>query len=86
MLLVPFTGINKKLTIGGETMGTHDGGITAYSKNTKKDPLFYSKIGAKGGATRTAATKNKGFGSNRARASMAGKIGGRNSRKLILVS
>jgi general stress protein YciG len=66
-------------------MGTREGGIVTAEKNRTKDPAFYSRIGAKGGRTRTAATARKGFGSSKARASMAGKVGGKLSRRPVLV-
>lgn len=66
-------------------MGTRQGGLATAEKNRLKDPNFYSQIGAKGGRTRSAATARKGFGSSKARASMAGKVGGRLSRKPALL-
>jgi len=60
--------------------GTSTGGKLAAKKNIEqygKD--FYAKIGAKGGKTPTSAPK--GFAANRKLASMAGRKGGKNSRK-----
>jgi hypothetical protein len=62
-------------------MGTPEGGKAAAEKNTKKNPQFYSVIGSMGGRKRTEATSRKGFGSNRERASQAGKVGGAISRR-----
>lgn len=57
--------------------GTKLGGSKAAAKNLAKDPLFYHKIGAKGGKN----GRTGGFASNRALARIAGAKGGRNSRR-----
>lgn len=59
--------------------GTRIGGLKAAAVNKKNDPLFYKKIGTKGGTTPT--TKLKGFASDRKRASEAGRKGGQISRR-----
>ncbi len=63
-------------------MGTKQGGDSAAITNkTKHGADFYSRIGSMGGRKRTEATSRKGFGSNRALASRAGKVGGAISRR-----
>lgn len=63
-------------------MGTKKGGDSAAITNRKRHgESFYSKIGSLGGSKRTEATSRKGFGSNRALASRAGKVGGAISRR-----
>lgn len=66
--------------------GTKEGGAKAAAKNLAKDPNFYAKIGAKGGAN----GKTGGFASEeigidgrtgRERAKVAGRKGGRKSRR-----
>jgi len=57
--------------------GTTIGGRKAAIRNVAKDPDFYRKIGAKGGA----ASGTGGFYANRELARIAGAIGGRISRK-----
>lgn len=63
-------------------MGTKKGGDSAAITNRKRHGAsFYSRIGAMGGRKKTEATSRKGFGSNRALASQAGKVGGAISRR-----
>lgn len=57
--------------------GTLAGGRKAAAANLAKDPDFYKKIGAKGGA----AGNTGGFYVNRKLASKVGRIGGRISRR-----
>lgn len=57
--------------------GTVAGGKLAAAKNLARDPDFYKKIGAKGGA----ASGTGGFAANPELASIAGARGGRNSRR-----
>lgn len=57
--------------------GTKLGGLKAAHKNLANDPDFYKKIGAMGGK----ASKTGGFYANRELASIAGRIGGRKSRR-----
>ena len=70
----------------GVMSGTKTGGLRARDKNLARDPDFYKKIGAKGGRNGTTG----GFASDkrgqdgltgRERASVAGLIGGRISRR-----
>lgn len=66
--------------------GTISGGQKAAKKNLAKDPLFYAKIGAKGGRkgkTGGFASDKKGADglSGRERARIAGAKGGRISRR-----
>jgi len=53
--------------------GTKKGGKLAAAKNLAKDPLFYAKIGAKGGKN----GKTGGFAANRELARIAGAKGGK---------
>ncbi len=57
--------------------GTKLGGRKAAAKNLAKDPLFYAKIGAKGGRNGTTG----GFAANRELAKIAGAKGGKISRR-----
>lgn len=57
--------------------GNREGGLKAAAKNKAKDPDFYAKIGRKGGK----AGHTGGFAANRELASIAGKIGGRISKR-----
>ena len=57
--------------------GTKAGGQKAAAKNLLKDPNFYAKIGAKGGAR----GHTGGFAANPALARIAGAKGGRISRR-----
>jgi general stress protein YciG len=57
--------------------GTKAGGKLAAQKNLKRDPLFYAKIGAKGGAN----GRTGGFAANPELARIAGAKGGRISRR-----
>lgn len=57
--------------------GTKEGGRKAALKNLQKDPLFYAKIGAKGGRNGTTG----GFAANPELARIAGAKGGRISRR-----
>lgn len=57
--------------------GTKDGGKKAAAKNLQRDPLFYQKIGQKGGIKGTTG----GFYANRELAKIAGRIGGLKSRR-----
>lgn len=57
--------------------GTKNGGKKAAAKNLARDPLFYAKIGAKGG--RNGSTG--GFAANPELARIAGAKGGRISRR-----
>ena len=57
--------------------GTKAGGILAAKKNLAKDPLFYAKIGAKGGKM----GHTGGFAANPELARIAGAKGGRISRR-----
>ena len=66
--------------------GTKAGGILAAQKNKAKDPLFYAKIGAKGGRVgRTGGFASDVVGEDgltgRQRAVLAGAAGGRISRR-----
>lgn len=60
-------------------MGYKEGGKKAAIKNKAKDPDFYRKIGAKGG--HNGDHSNRGFAANRELASLAGKKGGKISRR-----
>ena len=67
-------------------MGTKQGGNSAAVTNKKRHGAqFYSRIGSMGGSKKTDRTSLKGFGSNRLRASLAGKKGGAVSRRVALV-
>ena len=57
--------------------GTKAGGLKAKAKNLAKDPMFYAKIGAKGGK----ASNTGGFAANPELARIAGAKGGRISRR-----
>ncbi|HRN90657.1 MAG TPA: hypothetical protein PK543_03145 [Candidatus Saccharibacteria bacterium] len=57
--------------------GTKAGGQKAAKKNLARDPLFYAKIGAKGGK----AGNTGGFAANPELARIAGAKGGRISRR-----
>jgi general stress protein YciG len=57
--------------------GNDAGGKKAAAKNLQKDPLFYAKIGAKGGRN----SNTGGFAANPALARIAGAKGGRISRR-----
>lgn len=57
--------------------GTREGGIKAAQKNLARDPDFYKKIGARGGANGTTG----GFAANPELARIAGAKGGRISRR-----
>ncbi len=57
--------------------GTKVGGQKAAAKNLARDPMFYAKIGAKGGRNGTTG----GFAANPELARIAGAIGGRISRR-----
>lgn len=57
--------------------GTKAGGKLAAKKNLARDPLFYAKIGAKGGRN----GHTGGFAANPELARVAGAKGGRISRR-----
>lgn len=57
--------------------GTKAGGLKAAQKNLASDPLFYKKIGKKGGE----GGNTGGFASNPALAKVAGAKGGRISKR-----
>jgi len=57
--------------------GTKTGGKKAAAKNLARDPLFYAKIGAKGGRN----GKTGGFAANPELARIAGAKGGKISRR-----
>lgn len=57
--------------------GTKEGGKKAALKNLQRDPLFYAKIGSKGGKNGTTG----GFAANPELARIAGAKGGRISRR-----
>ena len=57
--------------------GTKAGGKKAAAKNLARDPLFYAKIGARGGKL----GHTGGFAANPELARKAGAIGGRVSRR-----
>jgi hypothetical protein len=57
--------------------GTKDGGKKAAAANIANDPLFYQKIGSKGGKN----GHTGGFAANRELARIAGAKGGRTSRR-----
>lgn len=58
--------------------GNTAGDIKAAQKNLANDPRFYEKIGSKGGK---ATNPDKGFGSNKKLARIAGSKGGRYGRR-----
>lgn len=58
--------------------GTKKGGIKARNTNLKNDPDFYRKIGAIGGAN----GRTGGFYANRELAVIAGRIGGKISKRV----
>jgi general stress protein YciG len=60
--------------------GTKEGGRKAAAKNIAREPNFYSRIGKKGGSAFTSLPK--GFAANRELAAIAGKKGGRKSRRV----
>ena len=57
--------------------GTKEGGQKAAAKNLARDPLFYAKIGTKGGRN----GNTGGFAANPELARIAGAKGGRKSRR-----
>lgn len=57
--------------------GNREGGLKAAAKNKARDPDFYAKIGRKGGK----AGHTGGFAANRALASIAGRKGGKISKR-----
>ncbi len=57
--------------------GTKEGGRKAAQKNLQRDPLFYAKIGRKGGQM----GRTGGFAANPELARIAGAKGGRISRR-----
>lgn len=57
--------------------GTKAGGKKAAAKNLARDPLFYAKIGARGGRN----GNTGGFAANHELARIAGAKGGRISRR-----
>lgn len=57
--------------------GTKAGGLKAAQKNLANDPKFYSKIGSIGGAN----GHTGGFAANPELARIAGRRGGRKSRR-----
>jgi hypothetical protein len=57
--------------------GTKEGGKKAAAANLANDPLFYQRIGAKGGRN----GHTGGFAANPELASIAGAKGGRKSRR-----
>lgn len=70
--------------------GTREGGLKARARNLARDPNWYKKIGAKGGANGKGPGYKGGFASNevgedgltgRERAKLAGAIGGKRSRR-----
>ena len=61
--------------------GTKAGGQKAAAKNLQRDPLFYAKIGAKGGTN----GHTGGFAANPELARVAGAKGGRISRRRTAV-
>jgi len=69
----------KPFNIRGELKmaGTKAGGKLAAAKNLAKDPLFYAKIGKKGGHN----GRTGGFAANPDLARIAGAKGGRISRR-----
>lgn len=54
-----------------------EGGLKAAAKNKQRDPDFYAKIGRKGGKN----GHTGGFAANRELASIAGRIGGKISKR-----
>ena len=71
--------------------GTKAGGQKAAQRNLASDPLFYEKIGSKGGkngqgpAYRKGGDRASGFAANPDLARIAGKKGGSISRRRHLV-
>lgn len=70
--------------------GTREGGLKARARNLARDPNWYKKIGAKGGANGKGPGYKGGFASNevgedgltgRQRAKLAGAVGGKRSRR-----
>ena len=61
--------------------GTQKGGKKAAAKNLARDPLFYAKIGAKGGRN----GHSGGFAANPELARIAGARGGKISRRRKVV-
>jgi general stress protein YciG len=59
-------------------VGTKAGGILAAKKNLARDPLFYSKIGHKGGIVKGTMG---GFAANPELARRVGAIGGSRSKR-----
>ena len=57
--------------------GTRAGGLKAAKKNLENDPDFYKRIGSIGGKSGTTG----GFAANRELARIAGRKGGKTSRK-----
>lgn len=57
--------------------GTKKGGLKAAAKNLEKNPNFYAEIGAKGGRN----GNTGGFAANPELARIAGRKGGRKSRR-----
>lgn len=57
--------------------GTRQGGLAAAARNRENDPRFYARIGAMGGRK----GRTGGFFANRELARIAGKKGGRISRR-----
>lgn len=62
--------------------GTKEGGKKAAAKNLARDPLFYARIGAKGGRN----GHSGGFAANPELARIAGSKGGKISRRRKLVN
>ena len=60
--------------------GTKAGGLKARDRNLAKDPLFYSRIGKRGGLNGRGAGYRGGFAHPDANPSAAGAVGGRKSR------
>lgn len=70
--------------------GTREGGLKARARNLARDPNWYKKIGAKGGAAGKGPDYTGGFASDtvgedgltgKQRAKLAGAIGGKRSRR-----
>lgn len=61
--------------------GTITGGVKARDKNLAKDPEFYRRIGALGGAAGRGPGCTKGFAGDRELARRAGRLGGMKSRR-----
>lgn len=57
--------------------GNREGGLKAAAKNKQRDPDFYAKIGRKGGKN----GHTGGFAANRELASIAGRKGGKISKR-----